>query len=310
MSEALRSIERVCRATVMRGVEAAADAAPDLLLEVPHGATRAAHFDELREELRGDYDDGLRDFFFVNTDVGAPELAHAIARGVTEAAPDRTVGVLTCELPRTFCDTNRVVDADAAAHASRAGEMTPGLMPWVVDAHDRDLLLQRYFAYRDVVAGAFAAVCGEGGTALCVHTYAPRSLRVDVDENIGRSLRQAYAPDRIGTFALRPEIDLITHDEQDHELADAELARRVESGFAQLGLTCRRNDTYRLHDSTVACVLARRYPGRTLCFEVRRDLLLEEFVPFVELLPDPTRVARVAAPVVAALTRPGPDANH
>ncbi|MBZ0151417.1 MAG: hypothetical protein K8J09_07780, partial [Planctomycetes bacterium] len=66
-----RSIPKVCEVELVRGAAAGAAAAPDLLLEVAHGATTAAHFDGLRAELRGDYDGSLRDFFFVNTDVGA-----------------------------------------------------------------------------------------------------------------------------------------------------------------------------------------------------------------------------------------------
>lgn len=302
MSEELRSIERVCTVDYVRGAAAASDAPPDLLFEVPHGATRAHHFEALCDELSGSYDDGLRDFFFVNTDVGAPELALEIARGVVAAAPTRTALVIRCELPRTLCDTNRRVDRDAVARASKAGEMTPGLPPWVVEARDRELLLDRYFAYHDVVARAFAQVCGDGdGRALCVHTYAPRSLQVDVDEEIGASLRAAYAPDRIESWPLRAEVDLITHDERGAELADPQLARDAERYFCEAGFDCVRNGTYSLHTSTVAYEYARRYPGRTLCFEVRRDLLLEQFVPFVELLPQAPQVARAAAPLVRAL---------
>ncbi|MCK5944447.1 MAG: hypothetical protein KAI24_20835, partial [Planctomycetes bacterium] len=133
----MRSIDKVCEVELVRGAEADPQAAPDLLFEVPHGATLARHFDALRAELRGDYDDGLRDFFFVNTDVGAPELAAEIARAVVAAAPTRTAAVIRCLLPRTFVDTNRSIARDTVARASQPGEMTPGLPPWVVDPRDR-----------------------------------------------------------------------------------------------------------------------------------------------------------------------------
>lgn len=301
MTEALQSVAGVCHVEIVRGVDADANARPDLLFEVPHGATLAHHFDDVCKDLRGQYSDGLRDFFFVNTDVGAPELAQAVAHGVVAAQPTRTAAIVRCLLPRTFIDCNRTIDRDTVAAASKPGEMTPGLPPWVVDAQDRELLLERYFAYREVVTAGFAEVCGGGGTALCVHTYAPRSIDVAVDEDIAAALQAAYAPDRIETWPLRAEVDLITHDSDGHEWADAELARRTAHAFEVAGFQAVRNDTYSLHPSTLAFEFAQQYPQQTLCFELRRDLLLPAFVPFVELHPDPQAVHRAAQPLVTAI---------
>jgi len=301
MSQVLHSIAGVGHVELVRGAEADPLAPPDLLLEVPHGATRAKHFDQLRAELQGDYDAGLRDFFFVNTDVGAPELAFAVARGVVAKSPGRTVAIVRCLLPRTFVDCNRTIERDTVAKASQPGEMTPGLPPWVVHAADRELLLDRYFAYRELVTAGFATVCAGGGKALCVHTYAPRSIDVAVDVDIAAALHAAYAPDRIGSWPLRAEVDLITHDPEGRLLADDELARRAEHEFTAHGIQVVRNDTYSLHPSTLAFAFAQLYPQQTLCFEVRRDLLLDEFVPFVELHPTETAVRRVAEPLIAAI---------
>ena len=302
MAEALRSIAGVCDVEFVRGVDADPSAVPDLLLEVPHGATLTEHFDQLRAELQGDYDDGLRDFFFVNTDVGSPELALAIAKGVVARAPTRSAVVIRCLLPRTFVDTNRAIARDTVAAASKPGEMTPGLPPWVLHAADRDLLLDRYFAYRGVVAPAFASICEGDGRALCVHTYAPRSIDVAVDEDIALALHQAYAPDRIHTWPLRAEVDLITHDPDGLVLADEELAQRAEREFAAAKVQVIRNGTYSLHPSSLAFEYAQQYPGKTLCFEVRRDLLLDAFVPFVELHPRAAQVDRMAQPLIRALS--------
>lgn len=302
MTDLPQSVAGVCQVEVVRGAQADPQARPDLLLEVPHGATLGQHFDDLRRQLEGSYADDLREFFFVNTDVGAPELALAIARGVVAAQPTRAALIVRCLLPRTFIDCNRAIARDAQAKASKPGEMTPGLPPWVVDGNDRALLLERYFAYHEVVAAAFAQVCGGGGTALCAHTYAPRSIDVAVDDDIVASLHAAYAKDRIESWPLRAEVDLITHDPDGRELADAALARRAEAECVAAGIQAVRNDTYSLHPSTLAFEFAERYPGKTLCFEVRRDLLLSEFVPFVELQPTDSSVARVAAPFVVALT--------
>lgn len=301
MPEVLRSIAKVAHVEYVRGAAADPEAVPDLFFELPHGATLASHFDELSGELVDRYDPGLRDFFFVNTDVGSPELALAVARKVVAAQPQRTAVLVRCLLPRTFIDCNRTIDRDAVAKASQAGEMTPGLQPWVVDGSDRELLLDRYFAYRGLVAEGFAQACGNGGTGLCVHTYAPRSIDVAVDESIAKSLHAAYAPDRIESWPLRAEVDLITHDPDGGELADPVLSQRAEQAWTDAGLQVVRNQTYALHPSTMAFEFANRYPQQILCFEVRRDLLLDAFVPFVELHPTAKAVQRVAAPLAAAL---------
>ena len=301
MNSLVRSIPGVCQVAVVRGVDAATDSSPDVLFEVAHGATRAHHYDKMRAQLRGDYDDGLREFFFVNTDVGAPELAHAAASDLVAQQPQRSAVVVCCEIPRTLIDCNRSIDRDSVATGSRPGELTPGLPPWVVDADDRQLLLDRYFAYRDVVTAAMADVCGNGGHALCVHTYAPRSVDVAVDNDIVAALRAAYAPDRVGDWPLRASVDLIANGPDGELLAAAALVDRAEAEFQRTGLDVIRNGTYYLHPSTLAFEFANRYPGRTLCLEVRRDLLLDEFVPFVELEPRADCVARVAAPLATAV---------
>ena len=302
MHDALRSIEGVCDVEIVRGAEADPQASPELFFEVPHGATLATHYDQLRSELQGSYDGGLRDFFFVNTDVGAPELAVAIAQGVVARQPEKVAAVVRCLLPRTFVDCNRIIARDTIAAMSKPGEMTPGLPPWVSHEADRELLLNRYFTYQEVVSAGFAAACGGGGRALCVHTYAPRSIDVAVDEDVVGALHAAYDPKRIESWPLRAEVDLITHDAEGRELADQELARGVEREFRAQGLQVARNGTYSLHPSTLAFAFARQYPGKTLCFEVRRDLLLDRFVPFVELLTSEQHVARAALPVIMALT--------
>lgn len=301
MAAALESLPGICTVEHLRGSAAAADAPPDLLLEVAHGATRATDFDALRAQLRGTYAADLREFYFVNTDVGAPELARAIAARVVQHQPRRSALLVRCLLPRTFVDCNRRIERDAVGSASAAGEMTPGLPEWVQEPDDRQLLLDRYFAYRELVEAAFARVHAGGGLTLFVHTYAPRSIDVPVDADIVRSLRAAYAVERLGSHRLRPAIDLLSHDPDGRELACRPLAQRAEAELAAAGFEVARNATYALHPVTLAAGFATRPPASTLCFEVRRDLLLPEFVPFVELHADPERVARVAAPLAAAV---------
>jgi hypothetical protein len=301
MSDRIRSEPGVCTVEVIRGSAAPADAVPDLLLEVAHGATLASHFDVLRQELVGDYDPDLRGFYFVNTDVGAPEVAMAVAARVVRTQPRRVAMVVRCLIPRTFIDCNRRIDPAAAPAATPAGAMTPGLPPWVREPRDQQLLLSRYARYRAVVTAAFAAVCGSGGLGLLVHTYAPRSIDVAVDADIMQALRAAYAPERLPTWPLRAPVDLITRDPEGKELAAAHLAQRTQAEYAAAGYEVVLNGAYSLHPVTLAHTFATAYPGRTLCLELRRDLLVPGFVPFVELHPEPARVERTAAPLAAAV---------
>ncbi len=291
----------ICEVEFVRGASADPTAPPDLLLEVPHGATRGGDYAALRAQLRGDYDDDLRDFFFVNTDVGAPEVARAVAERFVAAAPRRSALLVRSLLPRTFVDCNRRIDATTLPQGSAAGAPTPGLMPWVQHVEDRRFLLSRYSAYRRTAEAGFAAVCGNGGIGLMVHTYAPRSVDVAVDERIVASLRAAYAPDKMPVWPLRPQVDLITHDPDGRELAGADLAQAAERHFASAGFEVVRNGAYNLHPVTLAHTFAAGFPGRTLCLEIRRDLLVPEFVPFVELHVDPAKVAAAAAPLAGAV---------
>jgi predicted N-formylglutamate amidohydrolase len=300
MVQPLRSHAGVCEVEHLRGAAADPAKAPDLLLEVPHGATRAHDFDALQASLRGPFRDDLRDFFFVNTDVGAPELARAVAAAVVRAQPRRSAVVVRCLVPRTFVDCNRRIDADAQPAASAAGAPTPGLPPWIQDPADRALLLRHHGVYRDVVDAAFATVCGAGGIGLMVHTYAPRSIDVPVDDEVVAHLRREYAADRIGTWPLRAAVDLITHDPDGALLAAADLADRAAREFGAAGFDVARNGAYSLHPVTLAHQFAARHRGRTLCLEVRRDLLAE-WQPFRELRVDPARVEHAAAPLAAAV---------
>jgi hypothetical protein len=209
--------------------------------------------------------------------------------------------VIRCLVPRTFVDCNRIVDAVTRPASSAAGQMTPGVASYVTDPADLALLLARHAAYRDETMRAFDAVCGAGGTALMLHSYAPKSVDVPVDERIVERLREAYLPDAYAEWPWRAEIDLITTPEGGACLADEALAARVEAGFRRAGLTVARNGAYSLHPSSMAWLFASRHPGRTLCLEMRRDLLVREFTPFAEMDTDPAKTARVAAVLAAAL---------
>jgi hypothetical protein len=295
----MRSIPDVCEVALVRG--ARAGDVPDLLLEVPHGATRAADFDAFAAVLRGPFPADLRDFFFVNTDVGAPEVARRVAERFVADDARRSAVVLRSRIPRTFVDCNRLIDADARPRASQKGEMTPGVHAWVRDPDDLALLLGRYREYRALVEDACDLVCARGGRAVMVHSYAPRSIDVPVDERIVEHLREAYAPQRYASWPVRSPVDLIVDALDGTRLAETALVERLRAGFVAAGFEVALNAAYALHPSTLAHALALRHRERTLCLELRRDLLVPEFTPFAEMHVDRAKVDRIAAPLAAAL---------
>jgi predicted N-formylglutamate amidohydrolase len=294
------SIADVVDVEVLRGERAPEGAAPDLLIEIPHGATRTADFTRVASRMESPLPDGLSDFFHVNTDAGAPELGLATARRFVALDPSRSVVLLRCRIPRTFMDCNRRIDA--SAEDFKAGKVTPGLMPWVTAPADRALLRARYEAYVGAVRSAVAATM-PSGAMLMLHTYAPRDVDVQVDEHIVTSLRRAYQPEVEPTWPLRPEIDLIGRDLGGVSHLPGAVADSLRSGMAAAGVTVGDGETYPLHPSTLAWDHATAWPGRTLCMEVRRDLLADPFDPFTEMRIGEAKVARLAGPLAEALRR-------
>lgn len=295
----LQSLEHVVDVEVIRGAEARATAL-DLVIEIPHGATRTEDFTRLAARLTSPLPDALVDFFHVNTDAGAPELAVAAAQRFVAAEPTRSVAILRCRIPRTFIDCNRRVDASPADF--KAGKVTPGLMPWITSADDRALLRTAYDRYVAAVREAIAGLAPDGAILL-LHSYAPRTVDVEVDLDIVRSLRAAYRPETEPTWPLRPELDVIGRalDGTDH--APAAVVQALREGLAATGLTLADGQTYPLHPSTLAWDHVTAHPGRALCLEVRRDLLADPFEPFAQMQIAAAKVDRLAVPLAAALRR-------
>ncbi len=271
--------------------------APELLIEVPHGATLARHFEAVRARLVGPFPADLSAFFFVNTDVGAPECALATADLATRDGTSALV--LRCLIPRTFADANRVLEAQA----DMAAGITPCIPDYVTDSADRRTLGELHEAYQDVARRAHDVVCrASGGWSVLLHTYAPRSVRIDrIDAGIVDALRRAYAPDVYETWALRPEVDVISEGMDGTSLASRDLVDALRRECAERHIEVTENASYRLHPSTTGYAHATTYPGRVLCVEVRRDLLAAPFTPFEEMRIDPARARRMAEPIAAAL---------
>ncbi len=297
---ALQSVESVADVVILRGAAARADALLDLVIEIPHGATRTEDFERLAAQLTSPLPEALVDFFHVNTDAGAPELALATAQQVVAAAPARSVGIVRCRIPRTFIDCNRRIDAAPAEF--KAGKVTPGLMPWITSPEDRALLRAAYDRYVAVVHDATTQLAGDGAMLL-LHSYAPRDVDVEVDLQIVASLRAAYEPAAEPTWPLRPELDVISKalDGTDH--APTAVVEELRRAMAARDLTVAEGTTYPLHPSTLAYAHVLARPGRALCLEVRRDLLADPFEPFAQMRIAPAKVDRLAVPLAAALLR-------
>ncbi|MFT4621930.1 MAG: hypothetical protein ACI8PZ_000582 [Myxococcota bacterium] len=293
-------MDDVAQITVLAGANVP-DGPSDLLIEIPHGATTRAEFVATRAHLVGDLPDGIEAFFHVNTDEGAPELGMAIARAVVATRPRTRVTVIRCTLPRTFIDTNRL--ADTVSGDLNAGGVTPGLQPYIRHPDDQAWLRAQHARYQAICDAAYTQVCGNGGLALIPHTYAPRSVGIArVDDRIVEELHRVYAPDLVDTWPLRPEVDLITRTEDGTRLS-ADIADAVFADLTALGLQVVDGDTYFLHPSTMGAVRALAWPGQTLSWEVRRDLLAAHWPPFEQAVIDPARVARLVPPFAEAAVR-------
>ena len=293
----IASIPGVVDATYF-GAGPAAVSAVDLLIEIPHGATQTIDFTALAARLSSPLPDALVDFFHVNTDAGAPELAEAIAAAFVAAEPARKALVLRCRVPRTFIDCNRNIDA--APEDFKAGKVTPGLMPWITTAEDRALLRGLYEAYVGAVGEAARSLTPDGAMLL-LHTYAPRSVDLTVDLDIVPRLRRAYEPSIEPTWPLRPPIDVISTAGDGTSYAPPEVLAALQEELAPLPVAI--SATYPLHPSTLAYAHVMARPGRALCVEVRRDLLADPFTPFAEMKIGAEKVAKLAGPMTTAIRR-------
>ena len=273
-------------------VERWARSGPPLLIEVPHGATRTAQFEALRRRVKSPLPADLVDFFHVNTDAGAPEIGRAIAQ-----ATDRAAVLVVSEIPRTFVDCNRVLDASREAYAE--GKVTPGMGPWITDPTDDRMLRELHAQYTQLVDEAMAGTMAAGGTALLLHSYGPRTIDVDVGLDIAARMREAYA--RPEQWPLRPAIDVIARTTDGELLADARVVDAIVKAGEALGHDVAVSATYPIHPTSHAWRHSRAWPGRVVCVEVRRDLLADPFEPFAEMRIDPVAATRIGRALANAL---------
>jgi hypothetical protein len=294
------TIDHVAFVEVIRGPDADPAAPCDLLVEVPHGADRRHHYDELRARLVGDLPEHLEEFFSVNTDVGAWAYGRATAERVVASHPERAALLVRCLVPRTFVDCNRPADFEGGRLDE--GALTAGVPSYVRDDRDRELLLGLHRRYVELVEDAYAQVCGSGGVALVPHTYGPRSMGIAaVDDDIVKNLRWACEPERELTWPLRAEVDLLTRTGDGELLGPPGAEEALLESFTREGFAPVANDTFYLHPASLGHRWCSEYPGQVLCLEVRRDLLVDKWTPLEEMVPlreEAERVASVLAPVL------------
>ena len=271
------------------------DGSPEVLFEIPHGATEIEHFEAVKGRLQSDLPAGLEGFFHINTDIGAPEVAERTAE-LLAARGIRSV-LLRSLVPRTFIDCNRALDQ------AGGGAVTPALPGYIDPGADQELLVDLHRRYTRAAKAAYAKVCDvAGGLAVTLHTYAPRSIALTrVEHSIVEDLRAAYAPGVYATWPQRPEVDLITRTADDRFLASEGLVREVRQRLEGAGYQVLENSTYRLFHVTMGYWHSAARPGRVLCLEMRRDLLAEAFLPFEPMVMDPEKVERLAGPLAEAL---------
>lgn len=267
---------------------------PSILFEIPHGATLGSHYDALRPRLSSTLPEGIEGVFHMNTDIGAPEVSRWVAERLADAGIASMI--VRCSIPRTFIDCNRVLDQ------TPDGAVTQSIPDYIDSDADQAFLRDLHRRYTEVAEAAYATVCGSGGLALTVHTYAPRSVQIlQVKHSIVEELRAAYEPDVYDTWPVRPPVDLITRDRDGALLAPPELLAAVREHYTAQGVDVTENHAYRLFDVTMGYHHSARWPGRVLCLELRRDLLAEEFLPFRAMTIDPQKVERMAQPLAEAL---------
>ena len=305
--------------TVISGVDARDDAPADVLCEVPHGATEAAHLDSARD-LVGDYPDRYDDLFWVNTDQGAPEYAQRFAEVITDAAwveanaaplldsvslsraceraSKRKVRLIRALVPRTFVDFNRCWNIPGDTFA--AANLTGVVGSFVTAPEDIERLQGLHAHYQSRVQAAYLDVCGRGGAAFNLHTYAPISVSIVAGEDLVTTVRRAYEPEHYPSQPRRPTAQLITALPGQPPMADASMIALLKARFEAAEIELAENHPFTLHTATTAFAQIQAYPKQVTLIELSRAALAESFVPFVPLQISSAKVEQHTAPLALA----------
>jgi hypothetical protein len=301
-----QSIPVVCNTGILAGKQAPPDGAVDLLIELPHGATKLLHYESVRGLLCDRYPDELTEFFHVNTDVGTPEAGVSIARALLKKRPEMRIRILRSLIPRTFIDCNR----EPLAKSDRGAGVTAQLPDYVRDERDIATLTAYHDAYVEQAEKAYAEVCGNGGLSLILHSYAPRSVAIShVDDSIVTQLRHAWSAGKAESWPRRPDVDVITTPPGGSSLAPDGFVAQLRLAYGEIDVEVEENHTYELHPGTLGHRWSARFPGQALCVELNRERLVEKWLPLQPLSVDAAAVAKMTAPLMQTLDkmlRPAP----
>jgi len=267
---------------------------PQLLIELPHGAVNTEEYQFFAQQIPS-LPENLIDFFYVNTDVGTPELAHCIAQNLKE---HMRISIIRSRIPRTLVDCNRVLSLSPEEY--RAGKVTPGI-PCYVPQQDHEWLHQIHQRYTKKVDELYASICQQGGSALILHSYSPKSVGISsVDQDIVEKLHWAYEADLYKTWPTRPKIDIIAKTKEGEWLCDMKRAEKLQQAYIQNDITVGLSQTYPMHPSTMAFRHAKKYPSQIICLEIRRDLLMKEFLPFAPMYACQKKIEKHAQTITKA----------
>jgi len=285
------TLDGVCEVTVFPS----AGSSKWLLIEVPHGATRKSDYDALVSHLKSQLPEQLEHFFFVNTDIGAPEGAQWLGR--TLCAQGVNVVVLRCLIPRTFIDTNRVIAAGERGVVKNG--LTTAVPAYIDSEEDVQWLTAQHARYHQLVDAAYRELCGAAkGLALQLHSYSPRSVGIEkVDGDIVTALHAAYEPEVYAKWPERPSVDLITALDDGSFRTAPKLVDALLAAYVADGIAAKENATYHLHPVAMGYQYAHAYPEQVICVELNRGLVADPFVPFGVSPISEAKVATMVAPI-------------
>ncbi|PZR08619.1 MAG: hypothetical protein DI536_24255 [Archangium gephyra] len=271
-----------------------------LLVDVPHGATRKRDYDAVFAKMKSELPHELEHFFFVNTDIGAPEGAQWL--GKTLAPLGINVVFARCLIPRTFIDPNRVVELSDAEGKVKDG-LTAAVPAYITHKEDLAWLREQHRRYHQAVAAAYVELCKvKSGLAVQLHSYSPRSVGIEkVDADIVKALHAAYVPEVYATWPERPPVDLISATKDGSFRTAPKLVDSLLLEYARAGIEAKENATYNLAPVATGLLYAVQYPQQVVCVELNRGLVADPFVPFGVSPISEQKVAHMVGPIAHAI---------
>lgn len=277
---------------------------PWLLIEVPHGATRATDYERTASKLQAVLPKNLIEFFYANTDTGAPEGAEFLGEWLS--AKGWGVAYVRCTIPRTFIDVNRVLSSEALSVEGRGvvrGGLTAAIPAYIDNATDAAVLIDLHRRYHSIAAAAYALV---GGHPHCfhlqLHSFAPKSVGIEiVGRDIVERLRAAYQPAVYATWPDRPMVEVIAESEDGSFRVAPALTLRLKAAYARAGLELADSVTYRLTPAAMGYEYARAYPETTMCIEMNRAAIGNPFQPFAPTEASEAGLRKLLLPLAEAL---------